>query len=476
MRLSRVSTTKDIRMNNQSAATNKIPPGPIPHTVMAEEYVKAIAAFIYGWAWPLVNVHNRIEEFKKAPYPLYGGGAFPVAPPNQMCMLTDYVRPEERGVACPNQDVVYGVSGLDLTQGPVVLQVPDFGDRFWVYQVCDQRTDAFATLGKTYGTKPGFYLLAHNDWQGKTPEGITQVFRCSTARGVVIPRVFQSDDPEDKKAVQPLVNQIGIYPLADFDGKIKITDWSKTPSTPPDPAGDKGETKWVRPEIFIDQLAEILAEVPALPGEEALYAQMHALVDAITHNTALGEIAKSALIEVDKNLVPEMFKFVNVGYQVQHNWTTQRNGAEFGIDYLTRLACAKSNIFVNRPNETKYFYQDLDASGARLNGSANYTVTFAKGELPPVKGFWSLTLYNPEHFFSPNDLNRYSLGTKNKNLRLNPDGSLTIYVQSIPPPEDKKSNWLPAPNEPFSLYIRCYWPDERVITDNWNPPPVLKVK
>ena len=74
-------------------------------------------------------------------------------------MLTDYIDPEERSVACPNQDVVYGVGALALDISPVVIQVPDFGDRFWVYQVVDLRTDSFVQLGKMYGTTPGFYLL-----------------------------------------------------------------------------------------------------------------------------------------------------------------------------------------------------------------------------------------------------------------------------------------------------------------------------
>ncbi len=459
-----------------STTEQKLPAPPVPNTIMTEAFVKNLTTSIYGWAWPMVNIHDRVETFKALPGPIYAGGVLPLAPPNHLCMLNDYVEPAERAVACPNQDVVYGLSPLDLSKGPVVVQVPDFGDSFWVYQVCDQRTDGFASFGKMYGTKPGFYVLAHKDWNGKVPDGITAVYRSSTLRGIVIPRVFQTDDPADKKAVQPLVNQIGLYPLEDFDGKMKITDWKKTKVTPPDPNGAKGETKWVKPEIFFDQLADILKEVPPMPGEEAFYAQIQALLDALAKNPKLKEIAKKAAIDAEENYVKPLFQFQNVGYPVKYNWNTQRNGAQFGYDYLTRLSCAKANIFVNKPNETRYFYQDLDADGARLNGNNKYTVTFAKGETPPVKGFWSLTLYNEHHFFSPNDLKRYSLGTKNKNLQYNTDGSLTIYVQSTPPTADKMSNWLPAPKEVFSLYVRCYWPEEKVLNDSWNPPAVIKVK
>jgi hypothetical protein len=183
-----------------------------------------------------------------------------------------------------------------------------------------------------------------------------------------------------------------------------------------------------------------------------------------------------AASEADEQLVKPLFQFRNYGQQLPHIWSTISNEAAFGTDYFTRTAVAKSNIFVNAPNETKYFYQDLDAGGARLNGANRYTVTFAKDQTPPVNGFWSLTLYNHNHFFAPNELKRYSLGTKNKTFQYNPDGSLTIYVQPEPPPEAQRSNWLPAPKGgDFSLYVRAYWPKPPVTNGAWTPPPVQRV-
>ena len=134
------------------------PPGPVPNTVMTEQYVKSIGQYAYFWGWPMVNIHNRNTVFAKLPAPGYMGGIVPVAPANQIGMLTDYIVPEERVVACPNQDVVYGFALLDFTKDAIVVQVPDFGDRFWVYQICDQRTDGFAELGKMYGSKPGMVV------------------------------------------------------------------------------------------------------------------------------------------------------------------------------------------------------------------------------------------------------------------------------------------------------------------------------
>jgi hypothetical protein len=159
---------------------------------------------------------------------------------------------------------------------------------------------------------------------------------------------------------------------------------------------------------------------------------------------------------------------------VGNGWNSTVNGAAFGTDYLNRTATAKSNMFENSPAETKYIYTDDDSEGKQLNGSNTYEITFTKGQVPPVKGFWSLTLYNEEHFFHPNPLKRYSLGTKNRNLKYNQDGSLTLYAGAKSPGADKENNWLPAPEGHFSLYIRAYWADQAILDGQWKPPVIEK--
>jgi hypothetical protein len=188
---------------------------------------------------------------------------------------------------------------------------------------------------------------------------------------------------------------------------------------------------------------------------------------------------KQAMIEAAKDaedkLVNPLFQFRNYGRQLPHRWSTISNESAFGTDYFTRTAVAKSNILVNSPDETKYFYQDLDASGARLNSASRYTVTFAKDGTPPVNGFWSLSIYNEHHFFVANPINRFSVGTKNKDLKPAADGSLIIYVQADPPTDAvQRANWLPAPKGNFSLFGRAYWPKAPVLDGSWTPPAVQR--
>jgi hypothetical protein len=255
-----------------------LPPGPDARVKITEAYAKHVGSDAHFWSWPMVNMYNRRLAFSRMKEQRYVGPLME-APLNRLTMMTDYVDPAERAVACPNQDVVYGLGLLALDQSAVVIQVPDFGNRFWVYQVVDIRTDSFVRLGKMYGTTPGFYLLVGPNWKGDVPKGITTVFHCPTNTGLVAPRVFQDDTADDKKALQAVLPGIVMYPLAEFDGTTKSTDWAKLPRVPAPPAGEE-ETKWVLPEKFVDELATVLADAPPLPGEEARYAQVLAVLAA----------------------------------------------------------------------------------------------------------------------------------------------------------------------------------------------------
>ena len=128
-------------------------------TVMTREYVETVGRLAYIWGWPLVNGFNRAAAVANLPEPGHIGGILPASPPGYVAMLTDYISADERFVTCPNQDTVYGAGFQRFDSRPVIVQVPDFGDRFWTYQIVDARTDSLCSMGKQYGTKPGFYLI-----------------------------------------------------------------------------------------------------------------------------------------------------------------------------------------------------------------------------------------------------------------------------------------------------------------------------
>src|SRR5215510_15151227 len=136
------------------------------------EYVKAIAKIAYIWGYPMVNVFNRRNMFGQVPEPGRLNGVLPAAPVGYIEMLIDYIQPQQRSVACPNQDVAYGYGFFELDKEAAVIQVPDFGDRFWVYALYDARTEKIGELGKMYNSKGGFYLVHGPNWKGNIPAGV----------------------------------------------------------------------------------------------------------------------------------------------------------------------------------------------------------------------------------------------------------------------------------------------------------------
>lgn len=442
---------------------------------MTPAYAKMVARQAYVWGWPMVNMLNRRAKITQAPYPGLAG-PLPAAPRGQVGMLHDYIEPTETFVTCPNQDVAYGLGFFSLDEEPVIAQVPDFGNRFWVYALYDARTDQFGELGQPYKTKPGFYLLVGPNWKGEKPAGVEAIIRSSTALANAIPRIFMDDTAEDRAAIQKYLNQVVFYPLSKFDGKMKTIDWKNVKPIPTPPAdASAGETKWVVPEKFFDQFPEVLETVPPLPGEESLYAQFRQLMNAANADLEIKKLLVETAIETENEVIQEFFKWKHNGRPAGNGWNRSTNNAKWGVDYYDRTGSARSNMFDNKPNETQYFYTDFDSAGQALDGKGSYSVTFPKGQTPPVDGFWSLTLYNDKHLFHANDLNRFSLGTKNKTLKYNNDGSLTLYAGAKSPGTDKESNWLPAPDGPFSLYIRAYWGKEPILDGTWQPPAVKKM-
>jgi len=313
---------------NEGAGAAQSPPaktakeikGTAPNTALSKEYVQMVGRYAYLWGWPMVNSFNRRTATTAVPEPGLRGGVLPNAPPGTVCMLTDYISSEQRFVTCSNQDVVYGFGFAALDESPIVYQVPDFGNRFWVYAAWDARTDSFAELGKQYGTKPGFYLLVGPNWNGKVPDGVSATFRSPTELAALCPRVFMDDTAEDRQANQSIVNQVIAYPLIQFDGKMKTKDWKKVPNFPvPGPQGQE-EIRWVNPQTYFDQLPEVLAKVPPLPGEETTYTLFRSVLDAASRDPQLKQALKEAAIACEKELITPLFQWRLNGPPAGNGW------------------------------------------------------------------------------------------------------------------------------------------------------------
>ena len=313
-------------------------PGPPPGTAMTTAYVQTVGRMAYLWGWPLVNMANRAAAFSKAPEPGLLGGVVPIA----FNAERDADRLRQRGPDASSpartRTSCMAPASMALDKEPIVFQVPEFGDRFWVYALYDARTDEFSEIGKQYGTKPGFYLMVGPNWKGETPAGITAVVRSSTSLAFVIPRIFMDDTAEDHKAIQPVINQVVFYPLSEFDGKMKTKDWSKLPHFPAPKSSGKGETKWVNPETFFDELPAVMKQVPPLPGEEALYNWIGSVLEAAAKDPTIKQTLKETAVAAEREMIDPFFQWRNNGRPAGNGWNSPVNNAKWGTDYLNRTA------------------------------------------------------------------------------------------------------------------------------------------
>jgi hypothetical protein len=171
-----------------------------------------------------------------------------------------------------------------------------------------------------------------------------------------------------------------------------------------------------------------------------------------------------------------MAQFKSAGTDV-NGWQVMLKAGEYGTDYLQRAFVTAIGLGANRPQDAVYPTSEADAAGKPYNGANKYVIHFDKGQSPPAKAFWSITMYNAQYFFVDNPLNKYTVSPRN-NLKYNDDGSLDIYIQNASPGTDKEANWLPAPKDKFVLMMRMYWPIEKdpsILNGSWNPPAVKLV-
>jgi hypothetical protein len=210
-----------------------------------------------------------------------------------------------------------------------------------------------------------------------------------------------------------------------------------------------------------------LAKLGIVPGKPFDMTKLDPAVQ-----TALQDIPKVALekIEGNKN---------NLG-QMVNGWVITKGLGVYGTDYMKRAVVAAFGWPANRQKDAVYPYTEVDADGKKLTGANKYTITFPKGQTPPVNGFWSITMYEIDQgwWFVPNVLSKFTVSPRN-NLKYNDDGSLTLYFQNESPGKAKEANWLPAPEGPFIPMLRMYGPKEKdpsILDGSWVPPAVKKAE
>jgi len=398
----------------------------------------------------------------------------------QLIRLREYPTADFKDVTAPNADTLYTTAFLNLKEEPYVLTLPDAHDRYYLFPMLDGWTDVFQVPGKrTTGTGPQKYVITGPGWKGTLPQGVKE-YKSPTDIVWVLGRIYCTGTPEDYEAVHKMQDEISLVPLSAY-GK---------PYTPPagkvDPGIDmktpvRDQVNALDTAAYFNLLAELLKDNPPAKADAPMVAKMAKLGIAAGKPFEFDKLdpaIQQALKDVPKQGFEKiMAHFKTAGKQI-NGWTFTTKAGLYGTDYIQRALITAIGLGANRPQDAVYPTSETDAEGKPYSGANKYVMHFPKGQMPPVNGFWSLTMYNAEYFFYGNTLNRYTLSARD-DLKKNADGSVDLYLQHESPGPDKESNWLPAPADKFVLMLRLYWPKETppsIIDGTWKIPPVKVVK
>jgi hypothetical protein len=446
-------------------------------TAVTEQEAQSIAADAYVYLYPLVTMDlTRKQLTNKAPGPGVFGG-----PMNMFANVEAFPPADFKAVVRPNFDTLYSSAYLDLTKEPMVVSVPDTNGRYYLMPMLDMWSDVFASPGwRATGTQAGNFLITPKGWSGTVPAGFTQI-EAPTLYVWIIGRT-KTDGPPDYDAVHKIQAGYKVSPLSEW-GKppkpveVKLDpsiDMKTPPKTPP-----KTQVDTMPAGQYFAYAAELLKlHVPHLT-DQPIIAQMKRIGIEPGKSFDISKIdpvARKALEDAPAAAQKLMeWKLATLARVVNHwSMNTDTMGV-YGDYYLKRAVVAQVGLGANLPEDAIYPINLADENGTPLDGANRYTIHFDKGATPPVKGFWSLTLYDREGFQVANSLNRFAVSSWMP-FKYNPAGSLDLYFQSESPGTDKEANWLPAPKKPFNLTMRLYGPKSEALTGKWNPPPIARVQ
>ncbi|MFI6432394.1 DUF1254 domain-containing protein [Rhodococcus oryzae] len=441
--------------------------------------LKDLAAKAYVYGFPLVFNLDQVRR-----YVTTGVGANAAAPFNRFSHADTLAGPKDTFVSI-NNDTVYSMGQLDLTNGPLLLEVPDTDGAYYVLQFVDAWTDNFAYVGKrATGTVAGRYLLTPPGWTGETPAGVTRI-AFPTAVASIVGR-WACTGEADLPRVRALQQQLALTEVSEQTRPLGLPT--------PDPNVPEALAFWERLRIYLQAYPPAAQDLPLQQAFEPLgllewgsspYAE--ADPDLAAALTAGAQAGHGGLVAALKSGAGDAV--VNGWHQTFHVFDYNDdyfevgtiNSPEWRIDDRTRAiglraAAAMGGLWGNHGYEAAYCPVYLDGDGDGLTGERSYTLTFV--QTPPVDAFWSITMYDlPEYYLVDNPIDRYSIGDRTPGLVYAEDGSLTITLSAAEPADPTaRANWLPTPAAGFRPLLRMYSPRPEVFDGTYEAPPIIKAR
>lgn len=427
----------------------------------------------YQFGYPLVVMYVSKQVMTNVERPVTEGRL--LAPANQLANANTFPNDKFRDVVRPNNDTYYSMAWLDLKQEPVVLELPNTNERYYLFPLLDAWSNVFFSPGKrTAGTEAQTYLISGPKWTGNVPTGMKQV-KAPTDIVWLVGRTQVNSEKDGAAVVKKIQEGYKLTPLSAY-GKAYTPPPGTIDKTIPQKAPNDIVTGMSITDYF-NLLNKLMIDNPPAPADAEMMKKLAPLGIA---PGATFDLSKFSQEEQDSmSALPgwaktELHKSGLRSAKAINGWSVNYGLGSYGTDYKLRSGIAYGGLGANLDADAMYPGSFTDADGQPYDGSKhNYVLHFDAGKQPPVHAFWSLTMYSSEGFLVTNPINRFAIGDRNP-LKKNADGSLDIYIQKENPGKDKENNWLPAPNGPFNLLLRMYWPKEEMLNKQWSPPPVKK--
>ncbi len=418
-----------------------------------------------------------------------GSGDGPVNQFNSFAKLV-VPSPDQKTVVAPNEDTLYSIAWLDLSHQPQVIHVPVIKDRFYVIPLYTPYTENFYNItsdttgpkgGGDYGvTRGGDYAVVPPGFHGRLPSGVKRI-RSPYTRVWIIGRTLIRGK-SDTKAVNKIQAGYTITPLSKFGTNYKPVS-PKHPKRTLALATIPGTQPGQDPIAFYAALGRELTRFAPPAADGPLLHQLTAIgvgpgLDPAKDSSLSADTLRGMRDAVTKgpaNLKTEVTQLY-VQSALKHNGYLVLGTGTYGTDYQLRAIVDNIGLGALRADVAIYPLAQTDMTLQALSGAKAYVLHMPAGALPPVKGFWSLTMYDPNGFFVPNPLGRYVINDRS-NLHHNADGSIDLYLQQAKPSNPAQlQNWLPAPAGNFRVIWRLYDPGsakEGILDGSgWQAPKI----
>ncbi|MFI6310892.1 DUF1254 domain-containing protein [Nocardia fusca] len=423
---------------------------------------REVAADAYIFGYPMI----LIDTFRRR--------ALDYASTNRFQHTSSLPPASQRTVVRIDLDTLYSVGWLDLRKEPVLFEVPEIRDRYWVMQVLDAWSNTVSTPSSVRpeaepGAVPPYtYAVTGPGWAGKLPAGVVHL-PVPTADAWLYGRI-EVRGSADVPAVRALQAQLRLAPLSAWNTRAATEsesipgnqDWSE-------PVGRDSVAAMSSREYF-DRLCELMVDNPPAPEDEPAmrrFATIGIRPGGSPEGVSTGEL--DAGVDAAKKKIAA---YVDPASRMRDGWLVALNVGRYGTNYLLRATTARRGVGANIAEAMLYpaLFDEADENG----DPREFTLRFEPGQAPPVKALWSITAYGADGYLVQNPADLHTIGHPVA-PRLAPDGALEFAVQAADPgPEVPRSNWLPIPEQgQFSLIMRLYEPEPRVLDGSWSPPPLV---